>query len=306
MIPHCEVLPLPNHQFSFVIDGTERTRWHFGTEYPRPFFYPLRGPSGRSLTRMGHPGAPNHDHHQSIWFAHHKVLGIDFWSNAGGGRQIRQLEWLALEDGADAARMAVRLGWYDGHDPAPLLSQDLVAEVRRGPHGHLHETLLEIHARFTPTASSLEFQKTNFGFFAVRVAKNLSAYFGGGTLTNSSNDVGEPAIFGKPARWVDYSGPAANSDEIEGITYFDHPDNPGQPTHWHVREDGWMGASPCMHDSLEATPDNPLTVRYLLHAHGGGVEAEQANAVAEQFAGSAGFTVLPSAKKHTHMEISRL
>ena len=46
------------------------------------------------LTRMGHPGAPDHDHHQSIWFAHHKVMGIDFWGNASGA-VIRQLQWLA-------------------------------------------------------------------------------------------------------------------------------------------------------------------------------------------------------------------
>ncbi len=54
---------------SFQIDGHERLRWYFGTDYPRPFFHPLVGPSGSSLTRIGHPGAPNHDHHLSIWFA---------------------------------------------------------------------------------------------------------------------------------------------------------------------------------------------------------------------------------------------
>ena len=47
----CGLLPLPEHQVSFQIDGIEKTRWHFGTEYPRPFFYPFNGPSGTSLTR---------------------------------------------------------------------------------------------------------------------------------------------------------------------------------------------------------------------------------------------------------------
>ena len=80
-IPRCRILPLPDSQTSFQIDGHERLRWHSGESYPRPFFYPLLGPTGSPLTRMGHPGAPNHDHHRSIWFAHHKVLGIDFWSD---------------------------------------------------------------------------------------------------------------------------------------------------------------------------------------------------------------------------------
>src|SRR5438445_4118501 len=202
-VPRCQVLPLPDYQASFQIEGAERLRWHFGPSYPRPFFYPLRGPSGDSLTRMGHPGAPDHDHHRSIWFAHAKVLGIDFWSDKTPAR-IRQKQWLHYQDGEDEMAMAVLLGWYDGHDPKELLEQELVAGVRPRPDG---ETLVELQATFRPAAESLEFGKTNFGFLAVRVAKNLSAHFGGGVITNSQGATGEPAIFGKPARWMDYSGP---------------------------------------------------------------------------------------------------
>jgi hypothetical protein len=36
----------------------------------------------------------------------------------------------------------------------------------------------------------------------------------------------------------------------EGITYFDHAKNPSYPSHWHVREDGWMGASLCRHEVI--------------------------------------------------------
>ena len=57
--PRCTLIPLPEHQVAFQVDGAERLRWHFGPQYPRPFFYPLIGPaSGLSVTRMGHPGAP--------------------------------------------------------------------------------------------------------------------------------------------------------------------------------------------------------------------------------------------------------
>ena len=78
--PRCQIVPLPDFQASFRIAGRERLRWHFNPHYPRPFFYPFIGPSGESLTRMGHPGAPNHDHHRSIWFAHAVAGGEDFWS----------------------------------------------------------------------------------------------------------------------------------------------------------------------------------------------------------------------------------
>jgi hypothetical protein len=300
-MPRCQVIPLADHQVAFLVDGKERLRWHFGPNYPRPFFFPLIGPSGQALTRMGHPGAPDHDHHRSIWFAHNKVLGIDFWGDTGTAR-IRQKTWLCYQDG-DEGLLACRLGWYDGHDPKELLEQELVAVVRPGPGAG--ETLVELQATFRPTADSLEFGQTNFGFLAVRVAKELSAYFGGGVLTGSTGDKGEPALFGKPAKWMDYSGPVL-PDRIEGITYFDHPDNPGHPASWHVREDGWMGASACRNGPLTTTKMKPLTLRYLLWAHAGPLDAKKAEEVFADFVKLAAFSVRKSTKKHTAFEATRV
>jgi hypothetical protein len=298
--PRCQAIPLPDHQVAFEIDRIERLRWHFGPSYPRPFFYPLRGPSGSSLTRMGHPGAPDHDHHRGIWFAHAKLLGIDFWSDKTTAR-IRQKQWLAYEDGDAEALMAVSLGWYDGHDPKELVEQQLITAVRPGPEG---ETFLELQSTFTPVAESIEFGKSNFGVLAVRVARNISEHFGGGKLTSSEGATGESAIFGKPARWMDYSGPVSNIS-VEGITYFDHPGNPGHPTKWHVREDGWMGASLCMDAPRSISRKEPLVLRYLLHAHRGGINAEQAGKVAKAFADSPRYVVAKAKVKHRHFTISR-
>jgi hypothetical protein len=298
--PRCQVVPLPDHQASFVIEGVERLRWHFGPSYPRPFFYPLVGPSGSSLTRMGHPGAPDHDHHRSIWFAHAKVLGIDFWGDRTPAR-IRQKGWLSYQDGADEAAMAVQLGWYDGHDPKELLEQELVVGVRPGSHG---EALVEFQTTFRPTADALEFGKSNFGFLAVRVAKNLSVHFGGGALRNSDGASGEPALFAKRARWVDYSGPVPGG-QTEGITYLDHPKNPGHPTAWHVREDGWMGAAPCLEGPLTTTRQQPLVLRYLLHAHRGLVAPAQAQVLAQDFAARPRYEVVRAGVKHQLFTIRR-
>ncbi len=300
-VPRCTLLPLPDHQVSFQVDGAERLRWHFGPQYPRPFFYPLAGPaSGRSLTRMGHPGAPNHDHHRSIWFGHEKVSGVNFWGDATAAR-VRQAEWLAYHDSDAEAVMAVRLVWADGHDPKPLLEQELFAAVIPGPDG---ETFVELQSAFRPAAAQLEFGKTNFGFLAVRVAKPISAFFGGGTLTNSGGDVGEPALFGKPAAWVDYSGEQAGGLR-EGVTYFDHPTNPGHPTAWHVREDGWMGASACLGGPRTTTRNEPLTLRYLLHAHRGPLDPKRADEAFRAFAKRPAFELVKAPVKHTAYGVRR-
>lgn len=313
--PRCRVLPLPDHQVSIEIDGTERVRWHFGPQYPRPFFYPLMGPSGAVLTRMGHPGAANHDHHRSIWFAHHKALGIDFWSENTAAR-IRQKQWLVYEDGDDEAVIAVLLGWYDGHDPQELLEQELIAAVRPGPENG--GSFVDLQSTFRPNSDVLEFGQTNFGFLAVRVAKSISEHFGGGRLTSSEGRTGEPAIFGRRAAWMDYSGPVVaqaaggsrqKADDaaelIEGITYFDHPTNPNHPTRWHVREDGWMGASVCMDGPVETSRREPLVLRYRLHAHSGPVDRERAEQAAADFASRPLYRVGKSSRKHTQFAIER-
>ncbi len=304
-VPRCEIVPLPKHQTSLRIDGVERVGWYYGSEYPRPFFYPFVGPSGASLTRMGHPGAPNHEHHRSIWFAHHQVLGIDFWSDVTSST-IRQKDWLCYVDGDDAASLAVKLGWYDGHDPAELLEQEVIATLRPADD---NEMLFEIQTTFRPTAEMLEFGRTNFGFLAVRVAKSIAAHFGAGELTNSDGLRGEPEIFGKPARWMDYSGPVASSSgasrttATDGITFFDHASNPRFPTPWHVREDGWMGAAPCLNDALLTTKQQPMMLRYLLHAHGGEVDASRAERIAEDFYRRPPSQIVKATVKHQQFEI---
>jgi len=308
----CEIIPLPGQQVSLRIDGIEKLRWHFDKEYPRPFFHPFNGPSGKSLTRMGHPGAPNHDHHRSVWFAHQKVAGVDFWADPrpdGQFGRIRQKHWLAYADGDKEAIMATVAGWL-APDGSEIMEQETVAALIPRPD---NEHLLELHLTLRPPkkSPSVQLEKTNFGFLAVRVAKSLSAHFGYGQLRDSEGRVGEPEIFGNPARWMDYSGPIAvgtgpNRRVVtEGVTFFDHPANPRHPTKWHVREDGWMGASFCMDDGFQISAENPLHLRYLLHAHSGGYDNLKAREIFTGFSNRLGFETVKSTRKHRQFEVRR-
>ena len=309
--------PLAERQFGFFIGQTEVTRWHFSDLAPRPYFFPVNGPSGHSLTRMGHPGAPNHDHHRSFWFAHSDMLGIDFWSETTAAR-IRQSQWYAIEDGEEAARIAFELLWTDGHNPEPLIKQDVFVTLRTAPLGWT----LELQNDFRATAMGIEFRKSNFGVLGLRVAKSLSVVFGGGLITGADGFEGEPQLFGKPNRWLDYSGPiyiepaaesATASDKstqpaarqrVEGLTLIDHATNPGHPAKWHVRNDGWIGPS-LSRDAAVIVPQNePLTCRYLLYIHSGACDPQQINALAQLFDSSPPLQVKKSTKPHHQFEIA--
>src|SRR5690606_17577204 len=105
-----------------------------------------------------------------------------------------------------------------------LLEQTLAVALRPAPEGG-HE--IELQSTFRPPdgRDRVALGKTNFGFLAVRMAKSLSVHFGQGALRNSEGAVGEEAIFGQTARWVDYSGPVAVGEGEarrwvrEGITF---------------------------------------------------------------------------------------
>ncbi len=311
----CEVVPLADQQVVFSIDGVEKVRWHFGSNYPRPYFFPLCAPSGAYLTRMGHPGAPDHDHHQSIWFAHNKLNGFDFWAN-GQGTQIRQKQWLCYQDGDNEAVMAVRLGWYDplGNE---VMEQELIAAllpIAAATDDDRDEHALELQFTLKPGADceSVELEQTNFGFLAVRVAKGISASFGNGELTNSEGTRGEKDCFGLPARWMDYSGTVAmgagtdRKNVVEGITFFDSPNNDRYPTNWHVRQDGWMGAAYGLKEKARISHSEPMTLRYLLHAHAGDYDPHRAQSVAAQFAARSGFELTLKPQPHNQYGVRRI
>ena len=261
-VPRMQVIPTPYDQASFQRDGVELTRYHFGPGLHRPFLFPMVGPTGRSLTRMGHPHDPeSHSHHNSVWISHYDVNGTNFWGDRGDGK-IRHKRIVAFEDTDERASLIAENEWINKNGAVVLL------ETRRITALPLPEAewLLIIDMGFKTTKGTVTLGKTPFGMIGVRMAKTLGVHDGGGTIRNSEGAVNEKQVFWKQAKWVDYSG-AITNDKLEGITLFDHPDNPNFPTHFHVRNDGWMGASLTFDGPRMIPPKKPLLLRYGLYVH---------------------------------------
>ncbi len=288
-IPRVQIVPQADDQISFQVDGQEKLRWHFSHRYPRPFFFPVLGPSGRSVTRMGHPAAPDHGHHRSFWWGHQNIGGVNFWEERGGLQQIRQDNWVHFQDGAEEAAMVVQLGWYDSHK-VRLMQQELIAVYRPLPAG---EGWIELQSTFVSALDELPLGKTNFGFLGLRVAASLSSHYGGGRLTNSEGGKGEKECFAKTARWMDYSGPIIG-EMWEGVTWFDHPSNPHYPTAWHVRDDGWMSAAFCLRGEYALQKAKPLRLRYGFYVHSGSANPDVLEVNRQRFVASQNWVVSPA------------
>jgi hypothetical protein len=274
---------------SLCINGIERVGYEFGYTQPRPFFYPVLGPSGQMLTRMGHPDPIGHEHHRSIWFGHQFVDDVNFWTHSPGQDvQVRHRQVTVYEDGADWAAFAADLEWWA--DGKARMKQSLIAAIEPLDNG---EYALDLQSRFeSPNGAPVELGRTNFGFLGVRLAKTISEQFGGGRLTNAEGKTGEDAIFEQQSRWVDYSGPIAPG-KIEGIAYFDHPSNPRHPSRWHVRRDGWMSAAFSQAEPYGLAMDHPLDLRYRLLVHSGPADAQKLDRAWNAFAKLPPYQVIP-------------
>ena len=261
-VPRLQIVPMPYEQASFQRDGVEITRYHFGAGLHRPFLFPVIGPAGQSLTRMGHPHDPeSHSHHNSVWMSHVDVGGVDFWSDRGGGT-VRHKRIVKYEDQGEKSSLVAENEWVDKDGKVLLHETRTVSVVLLDG----KEWLLVIDSTFTAKDKPVTLGKTPFGFVGVRMAKTIGVNDGGGQIRNSEGGVNEKEVLWKQARWVDYSGTIA-SGKVEGITLFDHPNNPNHPSYFHVRNDGWMGASLTFDGPREITPDKPLHLRYGLYIH---------------------------------------
>jgi hypothetical protein len=291
-VPRVQVIPLPDDQASFQVDGRELTRAYFGPSLRRPFLFPLIGPSGRSLTRMGHPHDPEgHRHHNSVWVSHHDVDGDSFWDDRGPGRVVHR-RVVRLDDGDDEARLVTENAWVGSGDRVHMLERRAVTVRPLGD----RDWLLVLDLQFEAEKDPATLGATPFGIVGVRMAKTIGVADGGGTIRNSEGNVdeqGPDGVFRKPARWVDYSGPIALG-ATEGIALFDHPSNPGHPTPFHVRDDGWMGPSLTLNAPITVRPGSPLRLRYGLFVHAGVPETA---AIEERWKAFASTTPEPISEK---------
>lgn len=306
-VPDVQVLPLPYDQASFEHEGRELTRYHFGAALRRPFWYPITGPAGRSLTRMNMPGDPGrsltravqpedphkpedplgHSHQTSVWISHKDVNGIDFWRDGGpiAGQIVHQTgrEGLQYEDGLLAASLSTLNHWNDPR------GNTLMIERRRATvapdEGGAWWLVIDLQFE-APQDSEVTLGKTPFGPLGVRMAKTISVSDGGGRILNSEGRPGEAEAFRKPARWLDYSGPVTNQ-HAAGITLMDHPANPNHPSPFHVRNNGWMGICLTLDAPVTITADKPVRLRYGLWIHPDVPDAQKLDQQWQTFASAA-------------------
>lgn len=217
-----------------TVGGKFFTSYRFQADEKYPFFFPVNGPSGASVTSMRNGEYP---HHSSLFFGCDILNGGNYWQEGLERGQIIS-QGPALEAAAgDEIIIIDTCDWRRPGAPQPI------RDTRRIAISAPSEALRQID--FDITLEALEdvvIGKTNHSLFSARMDPDLTPVFGG-TMLNAEGDSGEKGTFGKPSPWLACFGPRSGKI-TEGLALLQHPENPGSPSQWFTRDYGFLSPTP--------------------------------------------------------------
>ncbi len=267
------------------INGELFTELHF-KDVPRPYFYPVIGPTGAGMTRnwpMKDVEGEDHDHvhHRGLWYAHFLVNGQDFWGETPKSAHIVHDKFVTVKSGKEVGIIKSKDNWV-GTNGAVVLTDERTVRI----YNRQSDRMLDFEITLKASNGEVVLGDEKDGAFATRVAESMrlvkkkekgekKAKPGEGHIVLSTGVV-DDETWGKRADWCDYYGPVEG--KTVGVAIFDHPENPRHPTWWHVRDYGLFAANPFGQHYFEKTTDThsgdmtipagkSITFRYRIYWH---------------------------------------
>jgi hypothetical protein len=250
----------PDGALEIRVGGKVATSLYWGEAWDKPFLYPIRTVSGKVLSR-GWPIDPregdskDHAWHRGFWYGHGDINGSDFWRELGREKTARLVAKAAPR--VERSGVAVDLAMT-------TVAGAQIGSVRQEFRLFDKSDVRIMDARITVYADagqSLTFGDTDDGGFAFRLSEAFREDKGA-RLRNSDGLTGTKSIWGKPAKWVDYSTEVQGGRA--GVAVLDHPSNLRYPTRWHARGYGLNAANPF---ALRSFTENPAAdSRYTVPA----------------------------------------
>src|SRR3954471_20218649 len=234
------------HGVTIKIDGKPFTEYLTKAGHS-PALWPVIGPTGTPVTRSypftAKDETDDHPHHQSFWFTHDKVNGINFWGankndeQGDRGPHIAHREFIDVSSSGNTARIVTRNDWMNGENR--VCEDKRIIVFGKGP---ADSRWIDFTITIKATDGDVTFGDTKEGSFALRVADSMRVDAKqGGHIVNSDGKENADA-WGLPARWVDYTGPVEG--KTVGIAIMSHPKSFHPLPRWHVRTYGLFAANP--------------------------------------------------------------
>ncbi|MDD3470795.1 MAG: PmoA family protein [Thermoguttaceae bacterium] len=202
-----------------------------------PYLYPLAGP--QSMVSVLTESAQPWPHHRGMFLGVDKVNGGNYWQEKRTDGQILSQEVKVVEATESKVVFSDHCIWKKPEQD-PIMTDERTYTIDWRADNYY---IVDAYFRFAPI-QDVTIQKTNHGFFGVRVTQDLSVH-GGGNLMNSLGDLGEKATLGKPAKWCVFWGARKFNPAItEGVAVFCPPEKPFKDCPWFTRDYGNISPMP--------------------------------------------------------------
>jgi hypothetical protein len=212
--------------------------------------------------------------HRGLFFDHGDINGVDFWRELGADKTGK----LVVKSAPNWQKNVLSVE-ADMMTPQGKKMGSVREEYRFSKEGEAY--LIDARMSFRADAGvELKIGDTEEAAFGVRLREEFREDRGA-VLMNSDGLTGTKKIWGKQAKWVDYTA-TVDSRKV-GLAIFDHPSNPGAPTYWHARGYALNSANAfgvrdftgdkTKNGGISVPAGKALTFHYLVVMHDGDAES---------------------------------
>jgi hypothetical protein len=250
------VLKRGDKKIDIAIGGRPFTTYYFNDVVAKPYLMPLRTASGivisrnfpvvNTVTEADRKSPSFEPHQRPLYFGHGDIDGLNFWAEQAfapyyhnhSQEAYGRMSLIKIDEAAGNAGRATIAASFNLLAPSGrVIAEETQTFAFQGDnHARIVDCEFVVHANHGPVT----FGDTKEGTFALRLGPALSAPHD--HMRNSKGAEGEPAIWGKPAGWVEYSGVV--SGKPVSVAVFDSPRSFRHPTTWHARAYGLLAANP--------------------------------------------------------------
>ena len=270
---------------NITIDGQPFATYNVSPDLPKPFFLPVRTPSGVVINRaLDDASDADHPHHKGVWNSVDEINGIKFWKEDG---PIRNIAVRVIQSGGPTGIFEAINQWRHPETGEPQVTETALVTIHAN-------RLLVYDMLFTASHVDATFEDTKEGMFGIRVAPSMKEKNGGHVVASDGTET-TANCWGKPFPWIDYYGTV--DGKTIGVTIMDHPSN-FRPSRYHVRDYGLFSISPFgigayTNGVEEAAPvhlkkNDSLRLRYGMYFHDGDTKEGNVAAAWDQFVATTG------------------
>lgn len=269
------------------------TSFHTSDRWDKPFLYPLRTSGGIAISRRfpveqdDSGGSTDHTWQRGIWWAHGDINGTDFWRELGREKTGRSVLIGAPEFGSNTLTAEIDLLTPQGKSLGTV--RQTFTFTDDGSRRFIDVDVVVMASR----GESLSLGDTEECCLGLRFRDEFRQDRGA-TLINSDGLKDTENIWGKRAKWIDYTT-TVDSRKV-GAAMFDHPANPRYPTWWHARGYAFASANPTgernftgdqsKDGTLKIPAGGKLEFRYRVVIHNGTAGDARIAGLYESWAGS--------------------